>query len=484
MEKGQRPDFRQRGGVPPMSPHRKQKWFVPHGLENVAGFIVWPFQRFFKTSATGGITLMAATVCALLLANSYLGHAYEHLWHLDLSFSFAGMEFSQTLHHWINDGLMSVFFFLVGLEIKREVLHGELSSWTNAALPIVAAIGGMIVPAVLYAAVNIGGGNVSGWGVPMATDIAFALGVVALLGRRIPASLIIFVTAFAIVDDLGAILVIALFYTESIQFTALIGAGGILVLSVLFNLIGVRSTLPYVAIGICLWFLLLKSGIHATVAGVLLAMTIPAHRKISHGQFVHRIQEQLAYMVGGSEEVRLCPIELDKDRHQSVMTALEEACHGATAPLQHIEHHLQPWVIFLIMPIFAFSNAGVVFDIRTLASTLAEPVPLGIMLGLFIGKQAGIFLFALLAVRLGFARLPAGVNWGQIYGVSILGGIGFTMSIFIALLAYGGGPVVESAKVGILAASILSGVVGYFVLRHFSPMPDAVAGGWGEGGGR
>lgn len=435
------------------------------GLNNITVLLLRPFMRFFQTSAKGGIVLILAAAVALAMANSPLAHFYHNLWEVPFAVSAMGHRVELDLNHWINDGLMAIFFFLVGLEIKREVLSGELSSPSGAFLPIAAALGGMIVPAALYTAINIGGPGQHGWGTPMATDIAFSLGILALLKGRVSTSLVIFLTALAIVDDLGAILVIAVFYSGGVHITALAGAFGFLALSFIFNKIGIRITLPYVLIGICIWFLMLESGVHATVAGVLLALTIPSNRKIDHREFVEKIQREV-----DSVKERGSLASPDKEgNQQSVIIAIEDVCHQAEAPLQHIEHHLQPWVTYAILPIFAFSNAGVALGGGSLLSLMSEPVPLGVILGLFIGKQAGIFAFSLLAVKLGFSRLPNGAGWRQIYGVSILGGIGFTMSIFIAALAFHDDiALLNAAKTGILYASVISAVAGYLFLKFSS----------------
>ncbi|MDT8318635.1 MAG: Na+/H+ antiporter NhaA [bacterium] len=426
-------------------------------MQLISDSIIKPFDRFFDREAYSGIILILAAAAAMVIANSPLGDAYHHLWEIPMGISIGPFSLEKSLHHWINDGLMAIFFFLVGLEIKREVLVGELSSLRQAALPIAAALGGMIVPALFYISFNLGKPGAMGWAIPMATDIAFALGCLALLGRGVPTGLLIFLTALAIVDDLGGILVISLFYTDQLSIAALIKAGILLMASFMLNRLGVRKTFPYVLLGIFLWLALLKSGIHSTVAGILLAMTIPASTAIRHSEFINKIEEQLKSL-RGCGEVEEC----DK---QAVIQSLEQACSDAEAPLEHIEHSIHPWVVYLIMPIFAFSNAGVRLDFGSLAVVLADPVFLGTIFGLVAGKQIGVFSFAWLSVRTGLASLPKGVRWGHIYGVSILSGIGFTMSLFIAALAFEGSDLLEMAKLGILIASLLSGVLGYAVLK-------------------
>jgi len=424
--------------------------------------ILRPFQEFFRIEASSGIILLACTAVALVWANSPWAEGYFNLWLTKLTIDIGGFGLSKPLILWINDGLMAIFFFFVGLEIKREVLIGELSSPGKASLPIAAAIGGMLVPAAIYALINRGGPGAAGWGIPMATDIAFALGVLALLGKRVPLSLRIFVTALAIVDDLGAVLVIALFYTSEITWLWLAIGGGFLLLMILANWLGARHPLVYGLLGIGLWYAFLKSGVHATIAGVLGAMTIPAAARINTRQFVEWGREVL------DEFERCCTGESNHDHkttlsQRSLLQAMETAVNHAEAPLQRLEHGLEYPVAYVIMPIFALANAGVRLGG---GSNLFHPVSLGIIAGLILGKQLGITFFTWLNVRLGLATLPEGVTWRHIYGVSWLAGIGFTMSLFIAGLAFGASPLLDTAKVGILAASVVAGVVGWLILRR------------------
>lgn len=428
--------------------------------------VVRPFERFFKREATSGIVLMLAAAAAMFIANSPLHDDYHHLWEMSLGISIGPFQLEKSLHHWINDGLMAIFFFLVGLEIKREVLSGELASPRQAALPIAAALGGMLAPAIFYILINDGGPGTAGWAIPMATDIAFALGCLALLGKGVPSGILIFLTALAIVDDLGGILVIALFFTDQLSIMALFNALLLLVFSFMMNRLGVRATFPYVLVGIFLWLALLKSGIHATVAGILLAMTIPASTAIRHSEFIRKIDEQLHYLQDKQRKSSQATFELDEAEKQSVIQSLEKAISDAEAPLEHIEHSLHPWVVYLIMPLFAFANAGVRLDFSSLSMALANPVFLGIIFGLVAGKQTGVFLFSWLTVKTGLASLPVGVRWSHIYGVSILAGIGFTMSLFIGNLAFHNDQaLLETAKLGILTASIVSGIAGLAVLK-------------------
>jgi NhaA family Na+:H+ antiporter len=429
--------------------------------------ILSPFARFARTESAGGIVLIAATIAAIAWANSPWGESYHHLWESVLTVGVGEYALSYTLHHWINDGLMAVFFFLVGLEIKREFLVGELASVRRATLPIAAALGGMVVPALLYTLLNAGGPGEPGWGIPMATDIAFALGVLALLGPRIPLSLKVFLAALAIVDDLGAVLVIALFYTDQISWAAL-GLGFVVLAAlVVAARLGARSPLLYVGLGLILWVAFLKSGVHATVAGVLLAMTIPARTRIDTEEFLDRGRRILDYFDAAGREGSDV---LTNRGQQAAIQEMENACEAAQAPLQRIEHELHFPVAFFIIPLFALANAGVHLG-GDLGAAFTDRVPLGIMLGLVVGKPVGITLFAWLSVRLGLAALPVGTTWRSIRGVSLLGGIGFTMSLFISGLAFPGAPHLnEEAKIGIFAASLVAGIAGFLMLRRLQPL--------------
>jgi NhaA family Na+:H+ antiporter len=356
---------------------------------------------------------------------------------------------------------MAVFFLVVGLEIKREVLVGELSSPRRAALPIAAALGGAVVPAAIYVALNAGTGGISGWGIPMATDIAFALGVLALLGERVPIGLKVFLTALAIVDDIVAVTVIALFYTSDISWAALAVGAAFLVALVGANLAGVGKPLVYGVLGIGLWLAFLKSGVHATIAGVLLATTVPASSFIDPGEFLKRSRGLLDRFERASERG---DDVLSNEERQAVLHALNDATEKLEPPLQEMEHALHPWVVFLIMPLFALANAGVALD-GGIVGSLTSSVALGIVAGLVLGKQLGVTLLAWLAVRTGVSELPEGVSWRHVYGAGWLAGIGFTMSLFISDLAFASGSLLDTAKLGILAASVVAGVVGWAILR-------------------
>jgi Na+:H+ antiporter, NhaA family len=413
-----------------------------------------PFMRFAKMEASSGILLLAGTIAALVWANSPWDASYHAIWSVDVSIGLGRFLLTETRHEWVNDGLMSLFFFLVGLEIKREVLIGELSSIRKAAFPFIAAVGGAIVPAILYLVVNHGGAGQKGWGIPMATDIAFALGVLTVLGSRVPASLKIFVTALAIVDDIIAVLVIALFYTDRIHILSLlIGIAGV-GLAFGANLLGVRRPVVYAVIGICVWCAVLKSGVHATVAGVLLAFTIPARTYIDRDVFLTR---------GRSLLDRFEAAAPNSSEAHAAIHSMEAQYALVESPLQRIEHFLHPWISYLVMPLFAFANAGV----RILGNGLAaatHPVTMGVVAGLFLGKPLGIYCSAWIAAKTGLATRPAELSWGNVFGAACLSGIGFTMSLFIATLAFGDGALLDMSKIGTMAASLAAGIVGSMIL--------------------
>lgn len=422
--------------------------------------IVRPFLVFANLEASGGILLLISTVIALVWANSPWSDIYKNLWHLHFGFEFGNIHIKHELLHWINDGLMAIFFFVVGMEIKRELIEGELSTAGKAILPIVAAIGGMIVPAAFFLILNVGSEGAPGWGIPMATDIAFAMGAVILIGKKVPSSLKIFLLALAIVDDLGAVLVIAFFYTANISFHYLELAGLVFFVLIIANRTGVRNSLIYCLLGMFLWYAVLKSGIHSTIAGVLLAACIPLRSRINAAQFIKRCKEILEHF----QQISVHPEASAGDEDQQLaVKALEENCDRVEAPLRRFQHALHPWVSFLIMPVFAMANAGIVLDISAF-SRIAHPVGLGIIIGLVFGKQIGITVFSWLAVKIGIAKLPDHVRWSQIYGLSCLGGIGFTMSLFVAGLAFGESHLLSIAKLGILVASIISAVIGTIIL--------------------
>ncbi|MGV3618908.1 MAG: Na+/H+ antiporter NhaA [Fimbriimonas sp.] len=420
---------------------------------------VRPFVRFARREASGGLILLGCALLALIWANSPWAKAYFHLWEIPIGVTVGGVSLDMPLGHFINDGLMALFFLLVGLEIKREILVGELSSLRQASLPLVAAVGGMVVPASLYALFNLGSPTIRGWGTPMATDIAFALGVLALLGSRVPTGLKVFLAALAIVDDIGSVLVIALFYSGGISGGWLAASGAVLVVMALMNRLGVRMLMPYGILFAVLWYVVHHSGIHATVAGVLAAFTIPTWSRIDGRRFVDRSRELL-------DEFE-CTGDCDNDvilndAQTAALQSLEHGVERVTTPLQRLEHALHPWVAFFIMPVFAFANAGV--SLVGGAGVPTGSVATGIFAGLVLGKPLGIYLLTRLAVKMRMAELPEGVTWRHVHGVAWLGGIGFTMSLFVSALAYGPSRELETAKVAILAASAVAGAVGCAIL--------------------
>jgi Na+:H+ antiporter, NhaA family len=422
-----------------------------------------PLNEFLHQEASGGILLIIFTVVALAWANSPWFESYHHLWHTHIVLAIGNLiTFDYSIHHWINDGLMVIFFFTVGLEIKRELLVGELSSIQKASLPIAAALGGMIVPAVLYVVFNIGGEGSGGWGIPMATDIAFVVGIMALLGPRVPLTLKVFVLALAIADDIGAVLVIAIFYTSEIFIWALVLAAVILIILALLNKLGTKSLIPYTVLGIILWMAFLKSGVHATIAGILLAFAIPASARYNTKRFSDKTRELLNKFDGTGEHGENV---LSNEGRQTDVMAIEENCKKILTPLQRFEHGLHPWVSYLIIPLFALANAGVTFAGMDIFNAITSPVSLGIIVGLFVGKQLGIFSFSWIAVKLKLGSLPEGVNWKKIYAAGILAGIGFTMSLFIAGLAFSNETLIDLSKIGVLTGSLLSGIVGYILLK-------------------
>ncbi|MDP2827826.1 MAG: Na+/H+ antiporter NhaA [Sulfuricellaceae bacterium] len=442
-------------------------------LEPLFGQILSPFERFLRRTTAGGIVLIATSILTLLIANSNWGSAFHYFWEQPLTLGVGEWTLTLTLHHWVNDGLMALFFLLVGLEIKREILVGELSSIQDAALPIGAAIGGMAVPALVYMAFNAGTPTASGWGIPMATDIAFAIGILVLLAWRVPRSLIIFMTALAIADDLGAVFVIALFYTHGIDMTALLSAGGMLILLVLFNRGGIRHALPYVLVGAIMWYLTLKSGLHATIAGILLALCIPARPAFSPAQFDQRLKE----LSGKFHIVVLDPntpdTPLSNHRMATIAENVELAAVAVQPPLQRMEHGLSAWVTFLVIPIFALANAGIDFSSINIGRSIGEPVTLGVMAGLVIGKFVGISLGSWLVIKSALGRMPHGMNWRHLTGAAWLGGIGFTMSLFIGGMAFSDPQHFEDAKLGILASSLLAALIGLAWLYVGSGKQDA-----------
>jgi Na+:H+ antiporter, NhaA family len=422
-----------------------------------------PLERFIHAETSSGLLLLACAVIALVWANSPLAEHYYHFWETPISVGVGASALAKPLHHWINDGLMVLFFFVVGLEIKREFLVGELSSTKKAALPIVAALGGMLVPASVYAVFNVGTRGSAGWGIPMATDIAFALGVVSLMGKRVPFALKVFLTALAIADDIGAVLVIAIFYTSSLNPMMLAFAGVLTGIAVLGNRLGVRAILFYLIIGVLLWWFVMQSGIHATIAGVVLAMTVPARQRVNADEFTDKARGLLHEF---TRQTRESTSIMANQAAQIAVRDLEAACEHVQTPLSRFETNLHTSVAFLIMPLFALANAGVNLGGGNFMDALRHPTTLGIALGLLVGKPIGIAVFAWLAVRLNLAALPENVRWREVWAIGCLGGIGFTMSLFVENLAFAGSPMLETtAKIGILGGSLLAGCAGYALFR-------------------
>jgi NhaA family Na+:H+ antiporter len=427
--------------------------------------------------------MMFAAAVAMLVANSPLWNAYDSLWHTYAGLAVGDWSLKMSLLHWVNDGLMAIFFFLVGLEIKREILFGELASVRRAALPVVAAVGGAVLPALLFWILNRGGPYIAGWGVPMATDIAFAVAILALLGSRAPLWLKTFVTALAIADDLMAVLVIAVFYSAQIDVVALAWAAGGLAILFALNRGGVQRPLAYVAPILLTWFFVYQSGVHATIAGVVAAALIPAGRRRESARQSEELDRSLQAAMASQS---LKEDRADRDAELEAMDLREEAlaevadeAHESSATLYRMEHAIHPWVAFLVLPIFAFANAGIPIPRVSPAELLGHPLPLGIILGLFLGKQVGITGLTWLAVRLRLGVLPEGAKWSTLWGGSLLAGIGFTMSIFIASLAFSEGEALALAKIGIIVASLLSALAGIVVLRAGSPGRADTTGGSG-----
>jgi NhaA family Na+:H+ antiporter len=419
------------------------------------------FESFFKKVARGSYPLFFAAVLALVWANLSAA-SYHDLWHTDLSIGLGHLQLTKSLIHWIDEALMTLFFFTVGLEIKRELLVGELASLKQALLPIAAALGGMLLPAAIYTAFNYGTPAAKGWGIPMATDIAFSLGVLAILRDKVPSGLRIFLSALAIADDLGAVLIIALFYTQTIVLDYLAIAGLFLLGLAVANRLWIRWTLVYALLGIGMWFAILGSGVHATVAGVVVAMFIPAKAKYGTDTFLGKVK---AYTEQFECEPGSCgyTILLNK-QHLDAVLAIEEACHNVETPLQRLEHGLQSWITVVILPLFALANAGLVLKGVDIMHAISHRITLGVALGLGIGKPVGISLFTYLAFKVLKTPLPSGVNWSHIFGAGILGGIGFTMSLFISGLSFFSDEFAELSKLGIMSGSLFSGILGLLVL--------------------
>ena len=421
--------------------------------------ILTPFEEFIHQQTTSGLLLMVMAVLALILANGPLASSYAHFLHMPVNIGAGSWSLEMSLHHFINDGLMALFFFVVGLELKREILVGELANLRNAVLPIGAAIGGMVVPALIYFAINPEGDAARGWGIPMATDIAFAIGALALLASRVPKALITFLVALAIVDDLGAVLVIAIFYTDTIALVPLIVATSLFGLLLVFNLLGIRKTMPYLIVAALLWYALLQSGVHATLAGILGALSVPAVPKYKPERFSEHVKELMQRFDASHQPGKSI---MTNDELRAVVQTLENGVHSVETPLQRLEHTWHIPVAYLVIPIFALANAGIPLSFDSLGETLTHPVLLGVSLGLILGKFIGITGVSWLLLKLDLAVLPKDTRFTQIAGVSLLAGIGFTMSIFVAELGFAGqAENLLMAKTGILGASLLTGIAGF-----------------------
>ena len=423
------------------------------------------FQNFFNTIANGGFLLLFASIAALFWSN-ISPESYAHFWHKEFSLTIGNASLSHSLAHWVNDGLMTLFFFTVGLEIKREMLVGALSDPRRAALPVAAAIGGMLFPALIYWWFNGGASSMSGWGIPIATDIAFSLAILSTLGRRIPFGIRIFLTAFAIADDLGAILVIALFYTPQIHLGYLLGGIGVCAVLFVMNRFWVRNPMGYLVMGLILWYMVAHSGLHATITGVIVSMFIPARSRYNTDVFMKMVRERLEQIKCDGDN---CGYTIMVNRtHLDAVHSINVACSRVETPLQRMEHAMEPWVAYLILPLFALANAGVVLGALDLGTAVLHPVTLGIMFGLALGKPVGITLFTWLTTKILRVNLITGATWSMIFGVGFLGGIGFTMSLFISALSFTEPVFQEYAKIGIIGGSLVSGILGYAVLRWAS----------------
>jgi len=432
-------------------------------MERVQEYVL-PILRFIKREVNAGIVLLFTTLAALIVANSPLADVYFKLFEKTyINFEFEFWQLSKPLYYWINDGLMAIFFFLIGLEVKKEIKIGELSTPQKALLPAVAALGGMVVPALIFVAFNFSDSlRVNGWAIPMATDIAFALGVISLLGKRVPIELKIFLTSLAVVDDIGAVLTIAIFYTDTISLGFLGIALGVWLVLFLLNKTGVRSLWIYIVIGIFgVWYPLLKSGIHATIAGVLVAFTIPMQREFESDKFVKNVQKSLIQF---KEYAKQNSKILSAEQYDSI-DDIKEYCQKASSPLQNLEHALHNMTFYFIMPLFAFANTGIRLKDFDFSLLFSNSLPLGIFWALVLGKVLGVSLFVYVFTKLGWVKIPKVINIKHIIGAGFLAGIGFTMSIFITDLAFHNDELIIISKVSILLASLVSGIVGYFILR-------------------
>lgn len=428
-------------------------------------FITDAFDRFFKQESSSSILLLGVTIITLLFVNLGFYHVYYDLLHQKLTFGIADFILSKSLILWINDGLMAIFFFVIGLEVKREILIGELSDLRKASLPVIAACGGMLFPVLIYVSLNDQPEAIPGWAIPMATDIAFSLGILQLLGKRVPYGLKIFLTAFAIVDDLGAILVIALFYSSSIHWTLILIALGIFMMLVAFSHWGYYSKYLFFIAGIVIWVLFLKSGIHATLAGVLIAFAIPIRKRIKVGHFQENMQEALDTFKTVSRNGQ--PKFILTEEQIGAVSTIGELSEKVQSPLQELENKLHGWVAFLIMPIFAFANAGVLINAASFSNIGLSFI---VAASLVFGNVIGISLFSWIAIKLKLSTLPQNTKFSQLAAVAVIGGLGFTMSLFITNLAFENQAMIDASKIGILMGSLVAGVLGYFLLKFTLPV--------------
>ena len=457
------------GGMPIRHTWSESERYVPRT-------VVQPVQRVLQNEAAGGAVMLVAAAIALLWANSPWSNSYAELWDTTLRIELGDLIHLDhlSLRTWVNDALMAVFFLLVGVEIKREVVHGDLRDIRSVALPVVAAVGGMVVPAAIFAAFNAGGGGARGWGIPMATDIAFAVGVVTLLGRRVPLGAKVFLLTLAVADDIGAIVVIAVFYTGDLAFgwlaAALVGLGVIFVM----RRSDVQALAPYLSVGAFIWLALLESGVHATLAGVALGLLTPAWPLRSPRRFPAEARKLLDRIDKAYYDRALTQEEFAENEQLAAEVA--RLAMYSTSPLERLQAGLTPWVSYVIVPVFALANAGVAFSGDAVSGLFADPLVMGVAVGLVVGKTVGVFAASVLAVRLGLGRLPAGTTWRHVFGLSICAGVGFTVALFVTSISFTDPALADSAKIGILIGSFLAGILGYLFLRTIPvPEPEPVA---------
>jgi len=427
---------------------------------------VTSIRSFFDKESSGGILLIICTIIAMIWANSPFASSYFNLWDTPVSIAIGNSDFTKPLLLWVNDGLMAIFFFTIGLEIKRELLDGELSSRRKAILPFFAAIGGMVIPVGLFFLLHQGHEGIEAWGIPMATDIAFSIGILSLLGSRVPLGMKVFLTAFAIIDDIGAVLVIALFYGHEVHWNPLLLSGAFLLLLFIFNFVlSVKRNWVYIVGGVAVWYCMFQSGIHPTIAGVLVAFTVPSSNKIRFASFTERMKGALQNLDGDEEEMeRLKEQSFFGHERLTYLRQIRKDLRAVQPPLQRLEYNLESFIAYFVMPLFALANAGVA--LQGSGSIISGPMFLHVGIALVVGKMVGIYSFSWLSIKLGLTDLPSGMRWLQLLGLALLGGIGFTMALFISNLALDTGDLLNQAKLGILAGSLVAGVVGYGILWY------------------